>query len=100
MDRIEAGDSVKHIPTGETWYVLGVSHKKNQLCVAGWPPSIAQIDDCVLESKGNGITEEELQARNKIFGINWDETLCIGVDLANGPDRTAYRTPNGLVHVK
>ena len=69
---IQAGDSVKHIPSGETWYLVGVSINRNKVCVAGWPPTVADLSDCVLTEKGNGINGEELEYRNKEFGANWD----------------------------
>ncbi len=69
---IREGDSVLHKPTGEIWYVLGVSQKKNELCVAGWPPTIGKISDCGIYEKGTGITAEELKHRNQQFGTNWD----------------------------
>lgn len=69
-EKIAAGDSVFHKPTGETWYVLGVS--RDRLCVAGWPPTIADIADCDLVTKGTGgITEDELEHRQKTFGDGW-----------------------------
>lgn len=72
--KIEQGDSVYHRPSGETWLVLGVNHKKDELCVAGWPPTIAKISDCELVEKGNReLTEEELNYRRKEFGMNWEE---------------------------
>jgi len=69
---IEAGDSVLHRPTGETWHLLGVNKTKNKVCTAGWPPSIALLSDCELVEKGNGITEKERAYRNKNFGADWD----------------------------
>lgn len=69
---IQAGDSVLHKPTGETWFILGISQKRNRVCVAGWPPSEAELSDCELVKNGNGITSDELEYRNKQFGTNWD----------------------------
>lgn len=69
---IQAGDTVKHGPTGEEWVLLGVNKEKNRVCVAGWPPSMAYLSDCELIVKGNGITEHERQYRDKEFGPNWD----------------------------
>jgi hypothetical protein len=69
---IKAGSSVKHIPTGEKWFLVGVNRKKNEVCVAGYPPTIAMLSYCIEIDEGNGINEEELKYRNKEFGYNWD----------------------------
>jgi len=69
---IQAGDTVRHGPTGEEWFLLGVNKEKNRVCVAGWPPTMADLSDCTLTEKGNGITEEEKQYRSNKFGPNWD----------------------------
>lgn len=71
--KIQAGDTVKHKPSGETWGVLGVNHDSDRLCVGGWPPTIAKISDCELIEKGDGkITDEELKHRTKEFGHSWE----------------------------
>lgn len=70
--RIQAGDSVHHGPSNETWYILGVNYTLGDLCVAGYPPTIAKIKDCTLIEKGNGITEDELKHRNSKFGTGWE----------------------------
>ena len=69
---IKAGSTVKHIPTGEGWYVLGVNKAENKACFAGWLPSTANLKDCILVEEGDGITIEELEYRKKEFGTNWD----------------------------
>ena len=69
---IQAGDSILHKPTGETWYLLGVNKAKDRVCVAGWPPTEARLRDCELVRKGKGITYDELFHRNKNFGADWD----------------------------
>lgn len=71
--RIQAGDTVYHTPCDEKWGVLGVNYARGELCVGGWPPTIAKIKDCTLIEKGNGITEEELAHRNRRFGSGWDK---------------------------
>jgi hypothetical protein len=70
---IKAGDTIDHGPTGERWFILGVNEGRNEVCVAGWPPSKGNLSDCKLVEEGNGITEEELRYREKQFGHNWDE---------------------------
>jgi hypothetical protein len=69
---IEAGDTVLHKPTGETRFLLGVNKAKNRVCVAGWPPKMAELSDCELRRKGKGITEEEREYRDGKFGTDWD----------------------------
>lgn len=73
MNEIKAGSSVLHKPSGETWFVLGVNKQKNQACIAGWPPTIANLSDCELVNAGNGITQHEREYRHKEFGSNWEE---------------------------
>ena len=34
-----------HIPTRETWLILGIDYKGGRVCAAGWPPSIANLSD-------------------------------------------------------
>lgn len=70
--KIEAGDSIKHIPSGEIWYVLGTNYKINRVCAAGYPSTIANLSDCKLISKGVGLTTDELNYRNKEFRTDWD----------------------------
>lgn len=69
---IKAGSTANHIPTGETWFIVGVNKKKNKVCVAGYPPTIAKLSDCVLVEEGSGIEEGHLQYRNKEFGYDWE----------------------------
>lgn len=72
-DQIHAGDTVYHKPSRETWVVLGVQYSTGRLCVAGWPHTIADIADCNLTERGNGITDEYRTARTQMFGTGWDE---------------------------
>lgn len=69
---IQAGDTVYYKPSKEMWYLLGVNVDKNRVCVAGYPPTMAELSDCELDEKGNGITEEERMYRDKEFGMDWD----------------------------
>lgn len=52
--------SGKHIPTGEEWHILDIDHKSQQVCVAGWPPTIAYLSDIenLTESRPRTIKEE------------------------------------------
>lgn len=82
---IKAGDSVLHRPTGETWYLLGVNKRHGKVCVAGWPPTIADLADCDLVEKGNGITDDEREYRKRTFGEGWDEETLSKVREAKEP---------------
>lgn len=68
---IKAGSTVKHLPSGEEWYVLGVNTLTGKLCIAGWPPTIALLSDCVLIEEGKGIQEDEREYRERQFGSGW-----------------------------
>jgi len=72
--KIEAGDSVHHYPSGEDWFILGVSRERNTVCVAGWPASMADLSRCALKEKGNGLTREELEYRDRTFFGGWEAT--------------------------
>lgn len=71
--KIEAGDTIHHGPTGEDWLLLGVNEKRDEVCAAGWPATVAKLSDCTLKAKGKGISEEELAHRNRAFGSCWDD---------------------------
>lgn len=70
--KIEAGDSIIHKPTGETWFCLGVNRDRDQVCAGGWPPTMAKLSDCELVEKGKGLKESEVVYRNSHFGIDWE----------------------------
>ena len=70
--KIQAGDAVKHGPSGETWYLLGVDSRRGRVCVAGWPPTEANLSDCTLIEKGKGITLYEYRYRCEKFCGGWD----------------------------
>jgi hypothetical protein len=69
---IQAGATVKHNPTGEEWFVIGVNKAQNKICVAGWPSTIADLSNCTLIKAGGELTDKELNYRNKEFGYGWD----------------------------
>jgi hypothetical protein len=46
---IDTGDTVMHIPTGETWLVACV--QGNDLSWCGWPEGYAKVKDCRLIRK-------------------------------------------------
>ena len=45
---LRTGDTVKHIPTGETWVVAYADHERGKLAWCGWPEGEANIGDCLL----------------------------------------------------
>lgn len=46
MEQIRSGDTVKHVPSGETRLVAWADEK--EVISYGWPERIARIEDCVL----------------------------------------------------
>ncbi len=77
---IKAGSIVDHVPSAERWFVLGVNKAKNRVCIAGYPPIIANLSDCVLIEEREGLTEHEQKYRDKQFGTNWDGARGAGQD--------------------
>lgn len=58
-ERIHAGDTVLHRPSGENWFVCGVNYEQGCLIPCGYPfPSIGNIADCKLLERGKGQTKE------------------------------------------
>lgn len=45
---IKTGDTVKHLPTGETWVVTSMREDGVELAAFGWPETIAYTSDCKL----------------------------------------------------
>ncbi len=45
---MKAGDTIKHIQTGETWLVAAVCNQTKMLLCCGWPESMAPWSDCEL----------------------------------------------------
>ncbi len=62
----------KHELSGEQWVVIGISYDYKEVCAAGWPPSIGELSDCSNWEMAGLLSEEEIEYRNKQFGIsNW-----------------------------
>ena len=61
----------QHYPSRESWVILGISKDFEKVCVAGWPPTIANAEDCELWEIGRDLTDEELKYREKEFGSGW-----------------------------
>lgn len=72
-----AGATMKNIPTGECWYILGVDSVSQTVCAEGWPASIAPIKDCIMVEEGTGITDEEAAYRLKTFGAQYQDDMVI-----------------------
>ena len=70
---IESGFSYSghHVPTGENWHILGINVEKNQVCVAGWPATIAKLTDIRNLEKSRPLTDDEMDHRVKRFGTDW-----------------------------
>lgn len=69
---IKAGCVVFHDPTQEEWFVLGVSPEGDRLCIAGYPPTIANTSDCKLVKEcKRSLTDNEINYRHKTFGSGW-----------------------------
>lgn len=64
--------SAKHVPTGETWHILGINKSKDLVCAAGWPPTQAKLSDCVDLKENGELDEDEVLYRRNKFGDNWD----------------------------
>jgi len=71
-NQIKAGCSVLHKPTGEKWFVLGVSKSKDRVCIAGYPPTIAYLIDCEFINDRSPLTAREIAYREKEFGTDWE----------------------------
>lgn len=61
----------QHYPSRERWVILGISKDFKKVCVAGWPPTIANANDCELWEVAKDLTEKELEYRQKEFGSCW-----------------------------
>lgn len=73
--QIKANDTVKHIPSGETWVVCGVNYGTGELIPCGYPfPSVAKISDCELIEEGYETkpqSEEMIKALQKHGMVNF-----------------------------
>lgn len=61
-----------HRPTGESWVILGINEVKNEVCAAGWPPSIGKLYDCTNLQERSVRTAEERTYMVTQFGPNWN----------------------------
>lgn len=57
--KFQAGDTVKHVPTGETW-VLACDQEGTEVIVAGWPETLASAADCMLKEAATPEKREKM----------------------------------------
>lgn len=73
---MKAGDVVKHLPSGETWLLIGVDSRPERRHVypGGWPASRGNIDDCeFIEHRADFMTEDIVEIRRRMWpGIQFD----------------------------
>lgn len=67
---IDAGDVVKHLPSGEEWVVACLSYDGKSLYACGWPETKADVSDCLLMEKA---TDEFRLKALKSAAIGGDE---------------------------
>lgn len=65
----QAGDTVKHIPSGETWILCGANNERGEVIPCGWPfPTLAKAEDCILLKRGG--PKEEYKRALKSIGLD------------------------------
>ena len=62
--------SARHIPTSETWVLIGINEYTGRAFAAGWPPSIGRLEDFIDIQSMGALTDEELEHRDKYFNMN------------------------------
>lgn len=60
-----------HNPSNEDWVILGIRNDLSEVCVAGWPPTIAKLTDCSNFKEVGNLSEDELNHRTRNFGEDW-----------------------------
>jgi len=63
--------SCDHFPTNQTWHIIGINLITKKVCAAGFPPTIANLEDCFNFKNETLLTEKEIKYRNKEFGSGW-----------------------------
>lgn len=61
----------QHMKFREEWVIIGISKDLKKVCVAGWPPTIAQADDFDNWEVARDLTDEDIKYRQKEFGSGW-----------------------------
>ena len=77
----------KHIPTGESWHILGQSYDGHHICASGYPPTIGSLTDMMDWEIAKKITPEEVEHR-KTFGDSFDVPMEIKTEVWN--DNNTY----------
>ena len=54
-----AGDTVRHVPTGEVWTLACDQHGKH-IAWSGWPEGMALAEDCQLERRATTALREHV----------------------------------------
>lgn len=62
---------VYHKKSGETWYGIGVDPNRELICIAGYPPSMAHMEDCVFLGEIKPLDPAEIAYRDREFGGGW-----------------------------
>jgi hypothetical protein len=68
---MQGGTHVHHRPSGEDWVLLGANYKTGQVCVKGWPATMAKISDCDFIEHGQPLEAGEIEYRTKQFPGEW-----------------------------
>ena len=69
-EKLDTGDVIKHIPTGEEWVVA--YSRNGSVCCCGWPESFADISDCVLIEKAK--PERRLAVLNEMHKLGTSDS--------------------------
>jgi hypothetical protein len=81
--QIEAGDSVFHRPSGETWLVAYVQGDRLAWC--GWPEGEANVADCQLVRKASDVERRDLLTQIAESGSNDARARYARLVLATSP---------------
>ncbi len=74
-EKFLAGDTVKHVPTGETW-TLACDQCGSHVAWLGWPEGMALAEDCKLERRATPERREHIlrswaSKEGNDFRIGW-----------------------------
>lgn len=92
---MRAGDTVEHGPSGETWVVACTESAAGRLIAAGWPETVAEINDCKIVATCTDEKHREMLeacakhsglrgswARQQLSNLNQRESLEVGNNRA------------------
>ncbi len=103
MSDIDTGDTVRHIPSDESWIVAFVEGGK--LCACGWPCSLVPVSECVLIEKAT--PEARLKLLNDMASMKSSDprreharrALCAGAsESTEAAPLRAHPAAAGLVN--